>query len=158
MAIDLFAFARRAERIGGELQGGMLARVNELGWSLDEGHYELTGGGAQGGPQWIEVQASGQLRAVCQRCLGALVWSLSTKTRLEIAESEAAIELFEDDVDRVAGDRSLDALMLVEDEIILALPMVGRHEVCVAQQSVEPQTGSLGRALGAWSAKRGQSS
>jgi uncharacterized protein len=49
---------------------------------------------------------------------------------LELAESREAAEAADDAVDRVVASRSMAVAGLVEDELLLALPMVPVHERC----------------------------
>jgi uncharacterized protein len=69
----------------------------------------------------------------CQRCLGAVEVLVEADAELELAESEAAIEAADDEVERVLATPEMDVVALVEDELILSLPMVPRHEACAAK-------------------------
>jgi uncharacterized protein len=51
---------------------------------------------------------------------------------LEFAASEAEIAAADDGVERVLAGREMSVTALVEDEVLLALPMVPRHERCSA--------------------------
>ena len=57
---------------------------------------------------------------------------LAIDVELQVTESLREIEAADDDVDRVLASRAMDVRGLIEDEVILALPMVPRHERCVA--------------------------
>jgi uncharacterized protein len=67
---------------------------------------------------------------VCQRCLGPLQVPVEIDAELQLAESLREISEADDEVDRVLASRHMDVGQLVEDEVILALPMVPRHEEC----------------------------
>jgi uncharacterized protein len=81
---------------------------------------------------WLHVDAETTLDLVCQRCLGPLPTRLHVQRAFLFAPDEStAAELdaeSEDDV--LAMTRSLDLRGLVEDELLLALPLVPRHDVC----------------------------
>jgi uncharacterized protein len=66
----------------------------------------------------------------CQRCLEPVAVGLSTVAVLELSGSLQEIEAADDDVDRVVAGHAMDVASLVEDEAILLLPMVPRHERC----------------------------
>ena len=73
----------------------------------------------------------------CQRCLGAFEWPVETDNRLQVVKSEADLDVesaFDADpdelIERIVGSKRLDVLTLVEDEIILSLPYVAKHDVC----------------------------
>jgi uncharacterized protein len=66
----------------------------------------------------------------CQRCLAPLVVPLVVDAELELADSAGEIATAEDDIDRVVASPAMPLAQLVEDELLLALPMVPRHEAC----------------------------
>jgi uncharacterized protein len=66
----------------------------------------------------------------CQRCLQPLAVPVEVAAELELAESREAAEAADDEVDRVVASRNMDVAALVEDELLLALPMVAAHEDC----------------------------
>ncbi len=64
----------------------------------------------------------------CQRCLRPLVVPIAADAELELAESREVAEAAEDEVDRVVASRNMEVAALVEDEVLLALPMAAVHE------------------------------
>jgi uncharacterized protein len=81
----------------------------------------------------IRVRATLQLR--CQRCLAPLDYEVDEQALLVLAGSQAEIDAEPPTVDapdRVIGDKEMDLRVLVEDELILALPYAPRHEGCAA--------------------------
>jgi uncharacterized protein len=78
---------------------------------------------------WLHLQASAQVPLECQRCLSLFVQPLQVDRRIRFVrtEDEAARldEASENDV--MALPTRLDLHELVEDELILALPIVPRH-------------------------------
>jgi uncharacterized protein len=140
--LDVEAFAAEA----GELQGAWpLASLDRL---ADAAHPDARPGPSdaagwaargesrpvRGAPQqtWLHLSAHAQLALVCQRCLGPLPTRLATeRSFLFVADEAVAAELDADHEDDVlALTRSLDLRSLVEDELLLALPLVPRHDVC----------------------------
>jgi uncharacterized protein len=86
-----------------------------------------------GAPErWLELQAQATVALECQRCLQPLRAVLQAQRRLRFVDTEEEAarldELSEDDV--LALPRRLDLRELVEDELILALPIVPRHDTC----------------------------
>lgn len=73
----------------------------------------------------------------CQRCLEPLTVDLSGSTELELSKALAEIEQADDEIDRVLAGHAMNVAAMVEDEAILALPMVPRHEHCVAADAVD---------------------
>lgn len=100
-----------------------------VAWSA---HAERRTGAAGAGSCWLHVEAHARLDLVCQRCLGPVPTDLrAERSFLFVPGEEQAAALdaeIEDDV--LALTRSLDLRELVEDELLLSMPLVPRHEVC----------------------------
>ena len=81
----------------------------------------------------LHLQAGGAVRVTCQRCLEPLAVTLAVDNRLRFVEGEEAAQKLDeltDDEDVLALQPRLDLVELIEDELILALPLVPRHEHC----------------------------
>lgn len=117
-------------RVAGALhEDAPAAGAADVTWKAD-GEARVQRSGA---PQiWLHVEASATLALVCQRCLGPVAATLDARRSFLFVEGEErAAELdaeTEDDV--LALPRWLDLRSLVEDELLLALPLVPRHTVC----------------------------
>ncbi len=86
-----------------------------------------------GGPQlWLDVQADVALEWECQRCLQGVREELVIDRQIRFArdEAEAARLDAESDDDVLALVRHLNLRDLLEDEVIMAQPLVPRHAVC----------------------------
>ena len=88
-----------------------------------------------GGASFLRVRAECVLVLECQRCLEGFDWSIDVDRTLEVVDSEEAAEagLAEADpeaVERIVGSRRFDLAGLIEDEIILAMPYVPKHDIC----------------------------
>jgi uncharacterized protein len=88
---------------------------------------------------WLDFSITGQVSLVCQRCLQPVVFPLQLEGELRVvdtidvltAEDQSNEEWSVDDIeDAVIADCPLSLLELVEDEIVLALPMAATHEGC----------------------------
>lgn len=128
--IDGLQFARTGSEMRGKLSPAQLPRLAEMGCGVDEIAYAVTGGVNSEGKPSLRIQATGTLQMVCQRCLGLLPHQVSVDVDLELSESLRDIAQAEDDVDRVLASRAMDVAQLVEDELILTLPISPRHEAC----------------------------
>lgn len=80
----------------------------------------------------LSLRASGRLDLTCQRCLQACAHEVGLERLIHFARDEAEAERLdaesEDDV--LALTRSLDLHDLLEDEMLLDLPLVPRHDQC----------------------------
>jgi len=88
------------------------------------------------GRRYLTLQAQTVVTLECQRCLAMFDFPLQVENRLQLAETEEELEAEEaedddpDIPDLVLGSTHFDVLTFVEDELILALPYVPKHEVC----------------------------
>jgi uncharacterized protein len=89
--------------------------------------------GPGGEPQnRLQLRIQGRVWRDCQRCLQAMPITLAVDRCLRFAADEAtaaALDVDSDD-DVLALSRRFDLLELVEDELLLALPLVPMHEHC----------------------------
>jgi uncharacterized protein len=92
---------------------------------------------------WLEIHAD--LECTCSRCLTPMAVSLDLRRGLEFCRSakeadekteqwlaDQADGLDQPDVDFLAPEDEMTVLLLVEDEVLLGLPMTPRHEDCQA--------------------------
>ncbi len=81
---------------------------------------------------WLQLALRVRLELTCQRCLGPVETPLEIDRWFRFVDGEtqaAALDAeLEDDV--LASTRSLDLQQLAEDELLLALPIVPRHDAC----------------------------
>jgi uncharacterized protein len=131
-AIDGLAFARNAAVLKGRLGMESLPRLAQSGCSGSVFDFVLTGEINERGKPGLKLALDGSMRLQCQRCLGSLELPMHLEAQLEFASSEAEITSTDDDVERVVAGREMSVAVLMEDEVLLALPMVPRHEQCSA--------------------------
>lgn len=107
----------------------------------------------------LEGRVVAELQLQCQRCLEPVTWRVETETRLGIlraGESEAHVPEGYDPLEN--GDQALSLLELVEDELILALPIIARHETCPRNEYVQraaPQAEKPGKPPNPFEVLRG---
>lgn len=120
-----------AERHAG---GGMSPVVN---WSASG---EMRPDAAGKPLPWLHLQVRLDLPVGCQRCLGPVVVALEVDRWFRFAADEAAAEAEDDDSeeDVLAMEPRPDLLGLVEDELLMAIPLVPMHEQC-PEPLVAPQ-------------------
>ena len=92
---------------------------------------------------WVHLKAEARLPMICQRCLNPVEVPLevSRSFRFVADEATAVAQDEESDEDILALSRSFDLLELVEDELLMEVPVAPRHEVCpeaVKMSAVDP--------------------
>ncbi|WP_027014725.1 YceD family protein [Comamonas composti] len=137
--LDVHAFAQSAghlqgqaplgalPRLAAEAQGG--AGVPEVQWRAEGELQEQTGGP---GHVWLHLQAQAVVPMVCQRCLSLAPISLEVDRSFRFVADEALAEEEDNDSeeDVLALSREFNLLELVEDELLMELPVVPRHDSC----------------------------
>lgn len=86
-----------------------------------------------GAPQvWLHLDAEAAVQVTCQRCLQPMAVRLEVHTPFRFVGDEAQAEREDEssDEDVLVLGAALDLHELLEDELILALPLVPRHEHC----------------------------
>ncbi|WP_298923681.1 DUF177 domain-containing protein [uncultured Ramlibacter sp.] len=81
---------------------------------------------------WLHLQADATLPLVCQRCLGPVdvAVTVDRSFRFVADEETAAAQDDEAEEDLLALSASFDLAELVEDELLMEMPVVPRHEAC----------------------------
>ena len=69
------------------------------------------------------------LKLVCQRCLGGMELNIDNPVYLGVAIDQAAADRLPDDCEPLmTGDEPVSLAALIEDELILALPIAAMHD------------------------------
>lgn len=76
----------------------------------------------------MKLQCEASLELVCQRCLEPIVHEVCEQVDFAVAENEDSLTVLPQGMDLIAleGDRFQPAT-LIEDELIVSLPLVPRH-------------------------------
>ena len=136
-----FIDARKLAQQGGELRGvvpvvelerlpqGDSENEQAIGLELfltkdDQGHLTVTG------------TIKGEVTLECQRCLSDLKYRVSSSVNVAIVSDEEKAKQLPKSIDPwLVTDASADLYSLIEEEILLSLPMVAYHEQpCIDQK------------------------
>lgn len=132
--IDLRALARDGRLVQGEVPVSRLVRL--AGSVLEPSGtvvFSFQGERDDEGKLYVDLRIQAGLVLECQRCLGALEWPCDVQNRLLLLRPGDPLpedELENDAVDALEVEPLTDLLALVEDEVLLALPLVPRHDDC----------------------------
>ncbi|WP_346286804.1 YceD family protein [Zoogloea sp.] len=131
---DLRALARDGRRVQATVPVERFGRlVESLLEPVGTVTFEFQGERDDEGKLYVDLSIRGDLVLQCQRCLEAVVWPCEVQNRLLLLRPGEALpedELENDDVDALEVEPSTDLLALVEDEVLLAMPLVPRHNDC----------------------------
>ena len=81
---------------------------------------------------WMHLQADALLPMTCQRCLEPVEIRLEVDRTFRFVADEATAAAEDDDAeeDLLAVSRAFDLPALIEDELLMEVPVVPRHAVC----------------------------
>ncbi|AMO22115.1 YceD family protein [Ramlibacter tataouinensis] len=81
---------------------------------------------------WLHLKAQAQLSLTCQRCLAPVEMPVEVDRsfRFVADEDRAAAEDDQSEEDVLALSRAFDLVELVEDELLMDLPLAPRHDNC----------------------------
>jgi len=136
--LDVQAFAQAGATVQGEAPLRKFPRLLEetTGEGADRpvhwtavGEQRMVGGAPQA---WLHLEGNTVLSMTCQRCLEPVDMPLSFERSFRFVADEAAAEAEDDLVeeDLLVTRRDFPLQELVEDECLMALPVVPQHEVC----------------------------
>lgn len=127
---DAYRLAREHESVHGSFDAAASERLYD--W-LAPGdapiQWNIAGTTDALGRPAIAIELDGSVPLECQRCLAPMQWPVRQRTVALLAQSEAegdALDAGSDEEVLVAAE-PLDALMLVEDELLLSLPYAPTH-------------------------------
>ena len=137
--LDVKAFAEDAGQLAGESRLGAHPRLLTetagrgadlpLAWSAVG---ELRNAGHVHPEIWLSLRVHTVLPLTCQLCLGEVDVAVDVERPFRFVKDESTA-MAEDDSspeDLLALSRSFDLIELVEDELLMDLPVAPRHELC----------------------------
>ena len=146
--LDIKAFATASGVLSG---ADLLSKYERLSEEADgrggDGPVHWTARGElvekAGGPAgvWLHLKATASLPMVCQRCLGPVDVPLSVARSFRFVATEAQAQAEDEDAqeDVLALSRDFNLVELIEDELLMELPLVPRHEVCPTEVKLAVQ-------------------
>jgi uncharacterized protein len=132
--LDSLEFARSGGVLDRRVRLDELPRLADLLASSDGMLSVLLEGSRDAeGKSWLQVNIAGEPVLCCQRCLGGVMFPLDIRSRLQLlapGEEWPDDDLADDSADSMEADQELSVLSLIEDEILLALPIAPMHGKC----------------------------
>ena len=128
---DAFELSAAGAELSGHIDARSLPRAADLlavggdaapiAWRVSGAHDAL-------GRPTLTVRLDGAVPLVCQRCLQPFVAPVAQQTDLLLARDEAELaRLDAEETEVVLANTTLDPVSLVEDELLLSLPLSPRH-------------------------------
>jgi uncharacterized protein len=151
MYIDNLKFAKSGQSISGELDLSLVARIQEIEEYSGVIKFELSGAVDSLNRPTLKLNIHGIITTLCQNCLQPMDIQLDNSSDITIFFTEEQLDkaLFSEDVDHGAEDgvlveQEFDVMNLVEDEVIVSLPYVSKHDACVGLSYHDDSTNPFG--------------
>ncbi len=137
--LDVKAFAHAAGTLAGHDLLSKYARLmqdtqglkadDRLDWSA-RGEVRADEAGAE--QIWLHLTVDVRLPLTCQRCLGPVEIVVAVNQSFRFVANEEAAEAQDDasEEDVLALSQDFNLFDLIEDEVLMALPVAPRHETC----------------------------
>jgi uncharacterized protein len=128
--LDAFRLARERGVVEGSVDAHGFPRVADL---LAEGPapvaWRIEGTTDASERPALAITLNGEVVLTCQRCLGDFRWPVDQRTEVLVAHDEREVAALdaESSAEVVLAQGPVDPLVLVEDELVLALPFAPRH-------------------------------
>lgn len=136
-SLDITALCRDGAALEGRVTLATLSRLGdslfgdpdaaaEAVWSVQASEKPVRGGEPE---RWLALRARAEVVLQCQRCLQATREVLMVDRRFRFVDSDQEAQRLDEETedDVLVQPPRLDLLDLLEDELILALPIVPRH-------------------------------
>lgn len=148
IVIDNLAFAKKHETLTGNILLNDCPRLQTLLQDLpqdampkspepDAIQFQLTGKSNSANQYFLSLHIEALLTTTCQRCLNAMPLKRSLSFNYLISDApddelDALTDDELDDYDIQQANSAMDVITLIEDELIMAMPIAPTHEVdCV---------------------------
>ncbi len=161
--LDIRAFAQEGALLTGSVLPSKMARLAQDLYVMEQDSSSNSGGQpvswqargemvpfAAGAAQpWVHLNLQTQVQLQCQRCLGpvTLPIDVARSFRFVKSEDEAAGQDDEAEEELLVIDKQFDLISLMEDELIMALPMVPTHDVCPVKVKLASSADDFEEAL-----------
>jgi uncharacterized protein len=144
--LDIKAFAHTGGALAGhdsllkyerlKQEARTLSTETVLNWSA-KGEVRADESGAE--QIWLRLQVDLCMPMVCQRCMGPVDTALLIDQSFRFVASEEAAEAEdeESEEDILVLSQEFNLADLIEDEVLMALPVVPRHETCPVDVKLE---------------------
>lgn len=141
--IDSLEFAGAGQELRGSLPVAGLTRLQDYLFDSDGSvEFVVSGGRDLQRRPILTLEISGSLHLQCQRCLGELDYLLQVLNRLRLVSKGEDLSEDADDPeapDCIEANPQLDVALLIEDEILLSLPLSPRHAEGTCQNMLARQ-------------------
>lgn len=129
--INNLEIAKNRDNITGEITADSCERLVDIldknDSSVSKIHYNLIGSTTKFQLPSISLSIKAELPVICQRCLEAMKLEIAVTYDYVISNDEP-VAFDDDDVDWLEASREMDLIALIEDELLMAVPLAPTHK------------------------------
>ena len=136
ITIEPFRLAAKGSTLAGTLETVEMSRLQEAVHGCAERvTLELSFERDEQGVASVRGRVTGQVELICQRCLEPMEYTIEAEVCLGVVRGESAMQALPGEYEPllVGEDGSYPLSTLVEDELLLALPIAAMHEHACAE-------------------------
>ncbi len=140
-AVNYQRLAEQKQELQGTIELAKFTRLMEcIQGGADEVEVTARFSKGRSGRTLISGTARVDIRLRCQQCLETMSYGLRVKTRSLVVASEEEANALEEDEFLVADGERIRLVDVFEDDLLLGLPMVARHEqACGTAEDSSPE-------------------
>lgn len=129
LIINNLEFAKNQLELSDPLMTAQLPRLAEMLVNVEKSQveFQLSGTGKQFRQPSLHLNIKASLAVTCQRCLDEMVVDLNLNLDYLISNTEISEAEESDEIDWLEESHEMDVCELIEDELLLALPIAPTH-------------------------------
>jgi len=139
--VDPRRLADQGATLKGSVAAENLPRISQDAVPLSEVQVELAFTRGDQGRIGVKGVVSGQFELMCQRCMDTVVTEVTQPVDLVVVWNDDQSRSVPRELDPWEVDEQANLFELIEDEILLALPLVAKHPVGQCQPPKIPEQG-----------------
>ena len=129
--IDNLQFCRDRSVLSGCIQARAFTKLTQSDCTFEKVEFELKGKIDAHGRAHLCLTIRGEFELTCQRCLEPLNWQLNASVNFVLKSGSKEMDLpDEEGRDVLPIEKQMNVEDLVEDQVILDMPMIPRHDFC----------------------------
>ncbi len=131
LIVELQRFCEESRVVEAEFRPTQLSRLLDSVADTTGGvSMQVSGSVDTRGRPSLDVRIGGVLHVMCQRCMRPMAVQVDVGQTLAFGEEDAEAEFDPEGVEVLPMMAHIDLAELVEEEVLLSLPMLPRHEDC----------------------------
>ena len=133
LIINNLEFAQNQLKLIESFDVGLLARLAETLSTSDKTavNFELIGNSKRFRQPSLQLHIKANLPVICQRCLNKMTVNLALNFNYLVCDADKDAPADDDEIDWLESNHEMNLLELIEDELLLAMPIAPTHaEAC----------------------------